>query len=80
MPSGFPPWPRVYVFFVRWRDTGLAAELHDRLREAVRTAEVEARADRSGRGLAVREGRRHHRPHLTGCRRREEDQRNASGT
>ncbi|MFJ3339457.1 transposase [Streptomyces sp. NPDC086766] len=27
MPSGFPPWPRVYAFFARWRDTGLPAEV-----------------------------------------------------
>lgn len=33
------PWPRVYAFFARWWDTGLAAELHDRLRGAVREAE-----------------------------------------
>nr|WP_251690843.1 transposase [Streptomyces sp. CHD11] len=39
MPSDFPPWPRVYAFFTRWRDTGLVAELHDRLRETVRVAE-----------------------------------------
>ncbi|MBZ6093660.1 IS5 family transposase [Streptomyces olivaceus] len=39
MPSDFPPWPRVYAFFARWRDAGLVAELHDRLREAVRDAE-----------------------------------------
>lgn len=39
MPSDFPPWPRVYAFFTRWRDAGLVAELHDRLREAVRDAE-----------------------------------------
>ncbi|MFF8035885.1 IS5 family transposase [Streptomyces sp. NPDC016626] len=39
MPSDFPPWPRVYAFFARWRDTGLVAELHDRLRGAVRGAE-----------------------------------------
>ncbi|MFD7407753.1 transposase [Streptomyces sp. NPDC059866] len=39
MPADFPPWPRVYAFFARWRDTGLVAELHDRLREAVRGAE-----------------------------------------
>ncbi|WP_181794161.1 IS5 family transposase [Streptomyces sp. WELS2] len=39
MPADFPPWPRVYAFFVRWRDAGLVAELHDRLREAVRRAE-----------------------------------------
>ncbi|WMC88348.1 IS5 family transposase [Streptomyces rochei] len=39
MPSDFPPWPRVYAFFARWRDMGLIAELHDRLRDAVRDAE-----------------------------------------
>jgi transposase len=39
MPSDFPPWPRVYAFFARWRDTGLIGELHDRLRGAVRDAE-----------------------------------------
>jgi hypothetical protein len=39
MPCDFPPWPRVYAFFVRWRDAGLVAELHERLREAVRRAE-----------------------------------------
>ncbi|WP_254406471.1 IS5 family transposase [Streptomyces sp. AC627_RSS907] len=39
LPSDFPPWPRVYAFFARWRDAGLIAELHDRLREAVREAE-----------------------------------------
>ncbi len=39
MPSDFPPWPRVYAFFARWRDAGLVAELHDRLRDAVRVAE-----------------------------------------
>ncbi|MGI5429070.1 IS5 family transposase [Streptomyces sp. CA-179760] len=39
MPSDFPPWPRVYAFFARWRDTGLVGELHDRLHQAVRQAE-----------------------------------------
>ncbi|WP_435271366.1 IS5 family transposase [Streptomyces sp. 1222.5] len=39
MPSDFPPWPRVYAFFARWRDTGLTAELHGRLHQAVRQAE-----------------------------------------
>ncbi|MFF0171337.1 IS5 family transposase [Streptomyces prasinus] len=39
MPCDFPPWPRVYAFFARWRDTGLVAELHDRLRGAVRRSE-----------------------------------------
>lgn len=39
MPCDFPPWPRVYAFFARWRNTGLVAELHERLRGAVRRAE-----------------------------------------
>ncbi|PWI11154.1 IS5 family transposase [Streptomyces sp. NWU339] len=39
MPADFPPWSRVYAFFARWRDAGLAAELHDRLREAIRRSE-----------------------------------------
>ncbi|MFF8975178.1 IS5 family transposase [Streptomyces sp. NPDC014995] len=39
MPADFPPWPRVYAFFARWRDAGLIAELHDRLRQAIRWAE-----------------------------------------
>ena len=39
MRSDFPPWPRVYAFFARWRDAGLVAELHDWLRGAVRDAE-----------------------------------------
>ncbi|MBP5891021.1 transposase [Streptomyces sp. LBUM 1483] len=39
MPADFPPWPRVYAFFARWRDTGLVTELHDRLLEAVRAGE-----------------------------------------
>ncbi|MER7930027.1 transposase [Streptomyces sp. NPDC096057] len=39
MPADFPPWPRVDAFFARWRDTGLVTELHERLREAVRTGE-----------------------------------------
>ncbi|MCW8096902.1 transposase [Streptomyces tauricus] len=25
-PSDFPPWPRVYAFFARWRDAGFVAE------------------------------------------------------
>ncbi|MFP8903081.1 transposase [Streptomyces atacamensis] len=39
MPCDFPPWPQVYAFFARWRDSGLVAELHDWLREAVRRSE-----------------------------------------
>ncbi|MFG2426154.1 IS5 family transposase [Streptomyces sp. NPDC048448] len=37
MPADFPAWDRVYAFFRRWRDKGLAAEFHDRLRDRVRT-------------------------------------------
>ncbi|WP_237281727.1 transposase [Streptomyces griseochromogenes] len=29
MPADFPPWDRVYAFFRRWRDHGLAKEFHD---------------------------------------------------
>lgn len=36
MPVDFPAWDRVYVFYRRWRDTGLIAEFHDRLRVHVR--------------------------------------------
>ena len=76
MPADFPPWPRVYAFFARWRDTGLVTELHDRLREAVRASEgPQRRAERGGRGLAVGEGRRHRHLRLTGLRRGQEDQR-----
>jgi transposase len=39
MPADFRPRPRVYAFFARWRDTGLVAELHDRLSQAVRRSE-----------------------------------------
>ena len=38
MPADFPAWDRVYAFFRRWRDKGLAAEFHDRLRDRVREA------------------------------------------
>ncbi|WP_329167248.1 transposase (plasmid) [Streptomyces sp. NBC_01717] len=36
MPADFPPWDRVYAFLRRWRERGLIAELHDRLRGKVR--------------------------------------------
>ncbi|WP_245697094.1 transposase [Streptomyces phaeochromogenes] len=42
MPADFPPWPRVYAFFARWRNTGLVTELHERLREAVRRSQGRA--------------------------------------
>ncbi|MFF9498492.1 IS5 family transposase [Streptomyces sp. NPDC014656] len=38
MPADFPAWDRVCAFFRRWRDTGLGAEFHDRLRDRVREA------------------------------------------
>jgi transposase len=38
MPVDFPAWDRVYAFFRRWRETGLVAELHDRLRGKIREA------------------------------------------
>lgn len=38
MPADFPAWDRVYAFFRRWRDKGLTAEFHDRLRDRVRQA------------------------------------------
>ncbi|WP_374114322.1 IS5 family transposase [Streptomyces sp. NK08204] len=38
MPADFPPWDRVYAFWRRFRDRGWIAELHDRLRGAVREA------------------------------------------
>ncbi|MET8114796.1 transposase [Streptomyces prasinus] len=44
MPADSPPWPRVYAFFARWRDASLAAELHDRLRDAGRRAVARSRA------------------------------------
>jgi transposase len=36
-PVDIPDRDRVYAFFRRWRDKGLAAEFHDRLRDRVRT-------------------------------------------
>lgn len=38
VPADFPAWDRVYAFFRRWRDKGLVAEFHDRLRDRVREA------------------------------------------
>ncbi|GGR54676.1 IS5 family transposase [Streptomyces griseomycini] len=48
MSCDFPPWPRVYAFFARWRDLGLVAELHDRLRGAVRRSEGRKEEPRAG--------------------------------
>lgn len=38
LPADFPDWTAAYRFFRRWRDQGLLAVLHDRLRRACRTA------------------------------------------
>ncbi|MFJ3713728.1 transposase [Streptomyces sp. NPDC090053] len=48
MPADFPAWGRVYAFFRRWREHGLVAEFHDRLRGRVR--------EREGRGRSLRRG------------------------
>ncbi|MFD5656362.1 transposase [Streptomyces hirsutus] len=37
--ADFPAWGRVYAFFCRWREHGLIAEFHDRLRGKVRKRE-----------------------------------------
>ncbi|WP_157977574.1 IS5 family transposase [Streptomyces triticisoli] len=37
MPADFPAWDRVYAFWRRWRDKGWVRELHDRLRDRLRT-------------------------------------------
>lgn len=39
MPADFPAWGRVCAFFRRWREHGLAAEFHDRMRGRVRERE-----------------------------------------
>ncbi|MEU5304215.1 transposase [Streptomyces noursei] len=39
LPADFPGWGRVYAFFRRWREHGLIAEFHDRLRGKVREHE-----------------------------------------
>ncbi|MEU4466328.1 transposase [Streptomyces sp. NPDC024017] len=39
MPADFPAWGRVYAFFRRWREPGLIAEFHDRLRGTLRERE-----------------------------------------
>lgn len=38
LPVDFPDWPAAYRFFRRWRDQGLLAVLHDRLRRVCREA------------------------------------------
>ncbi|MFH9354808.1 hypothetical protein [Kitasatospora sp. NPDC017646] len=39
MPADFPGWGRFYALFRRWREHGLIAEFHDRLRGKVRERE-----------------------------------------
>lgn len=39
LPVDYPPYKRVHAFFTRWRDHGLIAEFHDRLRDRVRFGE-----------------------------------------
>ncbi len=39
MPADFPAWDRACAFFRRWREHGLIAEFHDRLRGKVRERE-----------------------------------------
>jgi transposase len=38
LPADYPDWTAAYRFFRRWRDQGLLAVLHDRLRRACRVA------------------------------------------
>ena len=38
LPKDFPPWRTVYGYFATWRDDGTLQQLHDRLRDAARTA------------------------------------------
>jgi transposase len=36
LPSDFPPWQTVFGYFTRWREQGVVARMHDRLRDAAR--------------------------------------------
>jgi putative transposase len=38
LPTDFPPWRTVYGFFARWSADGTVTQVHDALREQVRTA------------------------------------------
>ena len=38
LPSDFPPWRTVYGFFARWTAEGVVTQIHDALREQVRSA------------------------------------------
>ena len=37
LPGDFPNWKTVYTYFLRWRNSGKWKEIHDALREKVRT-------------------------------------------
>ena len=39
LPSDFPNWKTVYSYFLRWRNNGKWKDIHDSLREKVRTQE-----------------------------------------
>jgi len=39
LPADFPPWQVVYAYHARWASDGTLTQLHDTLREQVRTAE-----------------------------------------
>lgn len=66
LPVDFPDWMAAYRFFRRWRDQGLPAVLHDRLRRACRvragrgpepTAVIDSRSLRAAETVgAVRRG------------------------
>ncbi|WP_251073023.1 transposase [Streptomyces sp. ISL-43] len=48
MPADFPGRARVHAFFRRWRESGLVAEFHDRLRARVREREGRGREPTAG--------------------------------
>ena len=39
LPVDFPHWKTVYTYFLRWRNSGKWKEIHDTLRQKVRTKE-----------------------------------------
>lgn len=71
LPAVFPGWGRVYAFFRRWREHGLIAEFHDRLRGTVREHEGREAEPTAGIIDAQCAGRRDGAGHLTRLRRRE---------
>ncbi|MFE9685836.1 transposase [Streptomyces sp. NPDC006285] len=63
MPTDFPAWDRVYAFFRRWRDKGLAAEFHDRVSEAAGRDPESTAAVNDARQWGIRGGAgRYHGP------------------